>query len=139
MLLFFSALAIAAVEIHDQKIGFPAVFHHTVTFSNPYSDQVSPTKICLYCYSDIKKDVCQDLDQGHSAFILPSGTTWGQIQRIVFRGKNLSTKDEVLSCIAYEGHHNDTLSSLEKVGDTTIEVNYVGDHYMVCSLMSELH
>ena len=139
MLLFFSALAVAAVEIHDQKIGFPGIFNHTITLSNPYADQIEPIEICLYFYADIKKDVCQKITKDNSVYSLQRGTTWGQIQRIVFRGKNISSPDESLSCIAYEGHHADTLSSLEKVSDSTLEVNYVGDHYMVCSLLDEFH
>lgn len=132
--LLFSALAIGAVEIHDEKIAFPDSPHHTIFLSNHYVDQLTPIEICVYLYTDLSKNRCQAITKEHPAFLLQSNRTWSQIQRVVLRGKRVDNPTETLSCIAYQGHHADTLASLERVGNSTIQVNYVGDHYMVCSL-----
>ena len=138
ILLFFSALAIGAAEIHDEKIAFPGTFFHTISLANHYPDQVDPIQICLYLYSNLKKNMCQSITKDHPSFLLKPDFTWAQIQRVVLIGKNKDASGEQLSCVAYAGHHADTLISLEKVGDSIIEINYVGDHYMVCSLIDNM-
>lgn len=139
ILMLFLALAVAAVGAHDEKIAFPATSHHIISLANPYSDRVELLELCVYFYGDTKKDVCQKVTKESPSFFLPPSVRWMQIQRVVLKGKNLTFPDEHLACIAYAGHHPDTLASLEKVGDSTVQVNYVGDHYMVCSLIHNPH
>lgn len=136
MLLLFSAFASGAVEFHDEKIAFPDPPRHTIFLANHYADQLNPLEICVYLYADLSKNRCQAITKEHPAFVLQPNRTWPEIQRVVLRGKRLDHSSDTLSCIAYQGHHADTLASLERVGNSTIQVNYVGDHYMVCSLNS---
>jgi hypothetical protein len=138
-LLFFSALALAAIEIRDEKIVFPGTSRYVISLANHYADQVQSVEICLYTYSDIRKKYCQGLTKDHPSFLLQPAITWSEIQRIVLRGKSISNPDEDLSCIAYQGHHADTLMSLETMRSSKIEVNYVGDNYMICSLVTDAH